>query len=104
MAEGIKELQLKVSEFYKLLETIPDKPSSSSVFISFLRAFLRVRSEISLPTIEVMTVLKKSKPIVFMTMRKAAAKYDMLQFLIELSTEDQEADHKLKTIIKMESS
>jgi hypothetical protein len=101
MVEGNKELKIKIKQFYNLLESVPDIPSSSLEFISFLRTFLRVQSESSLPTIEVMTVLKKSKPIVFTTLRNSSNKYEMLQFLIELSMEENEADDNLKYLLNM---
>jgi hypothetical protein len=99
MVEGNKELKIKILEFFNLLESVPDEPSSSTNFISFLRGFLRVRSESPLPTIEVMTVLKNSKPIVYTTLRNASNKYEMLQFLMELSMEENEANNNLKSFL-----
>jgi hypothetical protein len=101
MVEEINELKIKIAQFYKLLDSVPDKPSSSLEFISFLRTFLRVKSEASLPTIEVMTVLKKSKPVIFTTLRQKVNQYEMLQILLELSMEENEADHHLKSLLNM---
>ncbi|HSU78932.1 MAG TPA: hypothetical protein VLK78_00825 [Candidatus Angelobacter sp.] len=99
MREGNKALHVKIANFYRLLETLPDQASSAMEFTSFLRAFLRIHAESTLPTIEIMTVLKKSKPIVFSTLRKAANNYDMLQFLVELSMDENEAEENLELFL-----
>lgn len=60
-----QELKNKINEFYKLLKKAPDQSSSAIDFIYFLRSFLRIKSQTTLPTIEMMTVLKETKPIFY---------------------------------------
>jgi hypothetical protein len=102
MINGNKELKMKILEFFNMLDSVPDSPESFLKFTSFLRSFLRVKSESSLPTIEIMTVLKKSKPIVFNTLRKNVNQYEMLSFLIELSMEENVAMSNLKSFLDNE--
>lgn len=99
MEVGNRELNIKIAEFYNLIESIPDTPNSSLEVISFLRGFLRIQSTSTLPTIEVMTLLKKYKPNIFTILRKNTNKYEMLQFLIELSMDQIEADNNLKSFL-----
>jgi hypothetical protein len=101
MVEGNKELKIKIKEFYNLLESVQDTPGSSLEFIAFLRTFLRVQSESPLPTIEVMTLLKKHKPNIFTALRNNTNHYQMLQFLTELQMDETEAENNINTLLNL---
>lgn len=94
-----EELKIQIKKFYILLQKYPDIPESAYDFVSFFRYFLRLKSQEPLPTIEIMTVLKKNKPIVFFILRQMAKKNDTLGFLTGLSMEFEEAEQKLQKLL-----
>ena len=95
-----KELKVNIEKFYKLMEIHPDTPNSAFDFVVFLRSFLRTKSQLPLPTTEIMTVLKVNKPAVFFSLRGMAKQNDMLGFLTALSTDFEEAEQKLKNLLE----
>lgn len=99
MRKEINELRTHVEKFFILLENHPDSVDSTFVFIRFLRSFLRENTQKGvLPTIEIMTLLKEHKPVVFQTMRKLSERDKMLGFLTGLSMNVRDAENKLESI------
>lgn len=99
MEAGREEVVKKIKEFYKLLEVLPDQPSSVFGFIAFLRSIIRVKSSVTIPTIEIMTILKVTKPIIFSTLRKKVNEYEFLRFLVDLSEDKSTAEGTLKSFL-----
>lgn|SRR5690625_331672 len=95
-----QELKQSVKRFYNMLGEFPDEPNIAHEFIAFLRPFLRIKSKQPLPTIEVMTLIRHHKPVVFDELRKMTKKNMMLQILTDLSTDVEMANKKLKSLIK----
>jgi hypothetical protein len=93
-------LKRTIRKFYNLLKKYPDHSDSAYDFVIFLRSFLRLKSQEPLPTIQVMTVLKEKKPVVFIALKKMSKQNDTLRFLIGLSMEFEVAEKNLQTILK----
>ncbi len=97
--ESNVELKQKVKKFYKLLEDLPDRPSSAFDFIAFFRQFLRINVDY-LPTIEVMTLLRNEKPQIYYSMRQFGKKDAVINILVDLNMEVQVAQQRLNEIVK----
>lgn len=66
-----QELKKALIQFDSLIKVLPDTKRSFLEFKRFIIFFLRIRTKsISLPTSEIMAVLKHEKPTVFYIMRK----------------------------------
>ncbi|MED1201934.1 hypothetical protein [Heyndrickxia acidicola] len=99
MGENNQELKNSIRKFNCLLEGQPDNSNSVVEFISFLRYFLRIKAKDPIPTIEVMTLIKEYKPIVFNILKQMSKKNDRLRFLTELSMGLTLAEERLNKII-----
>lgn len=94
-----QELKQSVKQLYSMLGELSDESDTAYDFIAYLKSFLRIKSD-QLPTIEVMTLIRHHKPIVFAELRKMNKKNMMLQILTDLSTDVEIADKNLKSLIK----
>ena len=99
MTEENQELKKSIQRFYDLLKKHPDNPEVAYDFVVYLRSFLKVQSKIPLPTIEIMTLLKKYRPNVFYALRKMAKNNLMLNILTELPMESKAAEEKLEKLL-----
>jgi hypothetical protein len=76
-----------VEDFLGLLEKYPDQPKYLLGFTSFLRGFLRIKevNEV-LPAMEIMTVLKHERPLIFSLMREQSGNwiYTLTQFEMDI--------------------
>ncbi|MCM3789445.1 hypothetical protein M3221_13650 [Domibacillus indicus] len=101
MRKETNELKTNIEKFFVLLKNYPNSVDSTFVFVRFLRSFLRGNIQKGvLPTIEVMTLIKEHKPIVFQTMRKLSEKDNILAFLTGLSMDIHEAETRLQSIFE----
>lgn len=94
-----------VEEFFLLLEKYPDKLEHLVVFRNFLKLFLRSKTSNGvLATVEIMTVLKHEKPIVFSFLKKQANTDSVLSLLIQLEMDVEEAKQRLHDIVNQASA
>lgn len=100
MTEENEELKNSIERFYNLLNNYPDDSDTTHEFVVFLKSFLRIQSEQPLPTIEIMTLIKQYKPVVFSELRRMSSKNLMLEILTELSTDLETANENLENLIK----
>jgi len=70
MTKDKNELRKIICQFFRMLEQYPDDYNSTYDFIAFLRTLLRIQTNEELPTIEIMTLIKHEKPIVFSNLKK----------------------------------
>ncbi|WP_231584148.1 hypothetical protein [Domibacillus indicus] len=97
----MNEVRSHIEKFFILLKNYPDSVDSTFIYVRFLRSFLRGNTQKDvLPAIEIMTLLKEHKPVVFQTMKKLSEKDNMLAFLTGLSMNIQEAENKLQAIFE----
>jgi hypothetical protein len=89
-----------LKEFNYLLKKYPDHPKFLLVFTNFIRQFLRCKvGDGYLPTVEVMTVLKHEKPIIFTLLRQQQSNTFAMLTYIEI-----EHEKALERLKKMKSS
>lgn len=89
-----------IEEFYTFLDKYPDEPKSLSIFMRFLKEFLKIPTKNqTLPTIEIMTVLKQRKPIIFSIMRRQTNNV-LYNILTQVEMELEVAEQKLNELLK----
>lgn len=93
------ELQNSINKLFDILKQYPDSPKKTYDFIAFLKSFLRIKSTKPLPTIEVMTLIRHRKPIVFSNLRRMAPNNQMLEILTELSMDIESAEERLNNLL-----
>jgi hypothetical protein len=96
----MNDLIKAIHKFGELLEKHPDSPHSVPVFSQFIKAFLRTntKSEV-LPTIEIMTVLKHKKPLVFTLIKKGSSQKNIVMDMItHIEVDLDEALHRLESL------
>lgn len=86
-----------IENFFELLEKYSDNPNNADIFINFIRLFLRTKlSGTMLPTVELMSLIKKEKPEIFAAIRQRG-KYDLLlEFVTGIHMDTDNAEEKLK--------
>ena len=78
-----------------------DDESSVPLFINFLRGFLRTKDpRFSLPSSEVMTIIKHKKPNVFYYLKKQAKQNPSLDLLTQLTIDYDKAVARLEELKK----
>jgi hypothetical protein len=79
----MNDLSQAIQKFEDLLEKHPDSPHSMSVFTQFIKTFLRTNTKDEvLPTIEIMTVLKHKKPLIFTLIKKGSSQKNIVMDMI----------------------
>ncbi len=79
-----------IDEFYYLIEKYPDHPKFLTIYTQYIRRFLQSKTEgETLPTVEIITVLKHEKPLIFSIMRRLRDNNTMnILTSIEMNIED----------------
>ncbi|MCM3720104.1 hypothetical protein [Fictibacillus phosphorivorans] len=100
--EKNKELIDSLIKFQILLNTHPDTVDSIPVFTNYIRSFLRIKPMgRTLPTIEIMTLLKNEKPRMFYLLKRHSSD-DIMMMLTNLSMDYNQAQNKIKRILQGE--
>lgn len=95
------EITAAIVDFFLLLKKHPDQPSNVTIFTNFFRNFLRIRStDKILPTMELTTLLKHEKPIIFSTMRKHSE--NLMYILSHMEMDIEEARERISRFIEGE--
>lgn len=96
MERKITLLSDALYEFDVLLKKHPDVPNSLPVFTNFIRYFLRTKTgDNSLPSVEVMTILKNEKPNIFSLIRKQSKHNMVMNMLTNVEMDVGEAESRL---------
>jgi hypothetical protein len=99
MREKDEKLVSALEEFRFLLKKYPDDVRNVAEFRNFLRTFLRLNSgNDTPPTLEVVTVIKYDKPLIFKVMQQS--KENWLHFLTHATMDIHEARSRLAKIIE----
>jgi len=96
----MKHLLEALETFEELLEEQPDDPKSVHAFTQFLRYFLRLKTDMNLPSVEIMTLIKHYKPTVHMIMRRQAQNNTVLTMLTNVEMDLEEAKNRLNNLKK----
>lgn len=86
--------QRLIQSFADLLKTLPDDRAGLNPAIDFLSSVARTRHFIP-PTAEMVTVLKRQKPILFHFLKKSITPTSPLYFVIQLDIDYQVAMERL---------
>ncbi|MFC4321573.1 hypothetical protein [Litchfieldia salsa] len=99
-----EEVRKQIQLFFKLLEKHKDIPQSIPYFKSYLRQLIMKNrgSDTMIPTIEMMTVLKNEKPLVFQLLKQQSKGDYNLEFLTGLSMNYEDAKGKLELFLNQE--
>ncbi|UOE96097.1 hypothetical protein [Alkalihalobacillus sp. LMS39] len=101
-----KEIELvqALKKLEKMLKETPDNKEAVMLYKTFLKSFLRTKTNsIPLPSVEVMSVIKRKKPTIFSLLRKEASYSDVLYYLTSIEVNYQDAERKLAHIINENS-
>ncbi|MDE5412505.1 hypothetical protein [Alkalihalobacterium chitinilyticum] len=94
-----KGLLDSINIFEDLIKQAPDTRASVPDFLKFIRYFLRTKDpKHSLPTIEVMSLLKHHKPNVFGYVRKQASLDANLKLITQLQMDVHRAEQRLQEL------
>ncbi|HYK72491.1 MAG TPA: hypothetical protein VEV44_05060, partial [Pseudoneobacillus sp.] len=90
-------LEGMIENFFELLKKYSDNPDNADIFINFIRLFLRTKSSgAPLPTVELMSLIKKEKPEIFAAIRQRG-KYDLLlEFVTSIHMDTANAEERMK--------
>lgn len=83
-----------VEQFRQLLDTLPDEKSGVVNAMDFIYEVIRSKQGV-LPITEMITLLKHTKPMVFLHLRNAVAPTSRLYFVIQLDMNVQDAYKRL---------
>ncbi|WP_138419467.1 hypothetical protein [Aquibacillus sediminis] len=96
------ELKAALNNFEKLLKEYPDHLGDIMSYKHFLRSFLRVRTKsLSLPTSEVITVMKHERPNTFYLLRTHTNNDPAFQFVTGV---DMDYERALKNLEEIKNS
>lgn len=85
--------------FEKLLTELPDTAESVPDFLKFLRNFFRNKHpKFALPSIEIISIIKHEKPTVFYFLRKQSSRDQMLQLIIGVEMDREQALERLELL------
>lgn len=95
------ELTQAIKKFQEMIDTYPDDKHSVHEFKMFLRYFLRIETKDNpLPALEIMSMLKSTKPKVFYYLRQQGKTDVMLEVLTNAPISLEIAKSKLQQYIK----
>ncbi|WNC12635.1 hypothetical protein [Brevibacillus brevis] len=89
-----------VRDFYELIETIPNRDDQETIqkLLRYLQGLLRIKQVIP-PTVEIMTIVKQNKPILFHAARRAVMSSSNLSMLFQLDMDVDLAKERLRQYI-----
>lgn len=100
--ERNKELIDSLLKLQELLDTEPDTVDAIPAFTQYIRSFLRIKpTGRTLPTIEIMTLIKRRKPNLFYLFKRHS-KDDMMIMLTYLDMDYEQAQIKIERILQGE--
>ncbi len=100
--ERNKELIDSLLKLQELLDTLPDTVEAIPAFTQYIRSFLRIKpTGRTLPTIEMMTIIKRRKPNLYQLFKKHSND-DMLSMLTNLNMDYELAQLKIERILQGE--
>lgn len=89
------EQEMVKKDFWLFLEKVRDDRSGVSTSIEFLNTLLRNKKCIP-PTVEIITVLKNERPILFRILRQSIPQSSSLRMLLYLEMDYEEAKQRLQ--------
>jgi len=93
------ELKNAITKLDRLLKKYPDAPLEIIVFKQYLKGFLRIKTNsITLPTSEVMAIIKHEKPETYYYLKKNSKNEPLFHFLTNINMDYERARQNLQEI------
>lgn len=93
------DLKSSLDKFDQIMESHNDDRNSLPEFLNYLRGFLRVRDpKFTLPSAEIMTIIKKEKPVIFSLLKQQSPNHPSLELLTQLEIDYDKALERLQTL------
>jgi len=85
MHEPLEARRMIVREFIELINTTPDEEGQAAVqkFLRYLQSLLRIKQVVP-PVVEIMTVVKHTKPVLYHSARRTVLKTSNLYMLFQV--------------------
>lgn len=95
--EPVETRRAIVREFFELIDTIPnqDDPGTIQKFLRYLQGLLRIKQVVP-PVVEIMTVVKHSKPILYHAARRSVMSSSNLHMLFQVDMDVELAKDRLR--------
>ncbi|WP_400163370.1 hypothetical protein ACAF76_007830 [Brevibacillus sp. TJ4] len=89
-----------IREFFDLINKVPDKDDADSIqkFLRYLQSLLRVKQVVP-PVVEIMTVVKYTKPVLYHGARRNVMKASNLHMLFQVDMSLQLAQERLDAYV-----
>ncbi|WP_458414781.1 hypothetical protein ACNQFZ_08160 [Schinkia sp. CFF1] len=91
------EIIKQIKQFEKLLSQRTDNSANTFEFLSFFRKLVRVKSNTPIPTIELGTILKHEKPLIFQDFKKLSENDRLVDFITNVNMDYQEAINRVNS-------
>lgn len=101
MHDPLEAKRIIVGDFYDLIKTIPDNDEQLTIqkFLRFLQGLLRIKQVVP-PTIEIMTVVKTRKPVLYHGARRTVLNSSNLYMLFQVDMNYELAQERLSHYIE----
>ncbi|QRG65594.1 hypothetical protein [Brevibacillus choshinensis] len=95
--EPLETRKMIVREFFDLIDTIPNSDAQETVqkFLRYLQGVLRIKQVVP-PTVEIMTVVKQSKPFLYHAARRSVLRSSNLYMLFQVEMDLELAKERLE--------
>ncbi|MBU8908698.1 hypothetical protein [Desertibacillus haloalkaliphilus] len=99
MNQSDLELKHALDKFETLINDLPDNRTSVPKFKNFVVYFLRIKpKKVTLPTAELMAVLKHEKPTVFYYMRSDSSQHMIFNLVTHIDMKYETAVERLENV------
>jgi hypothetical protein len=101
MHDPLEAKRIIVGDFYDLIKTIPDNDEQLTIqkFLRFLQGLLRIKQVVP-PTVEIMTVVKNRKPVLYHGARRTVLKSSNLYMLFQVDMNYELAQERLSQYVE----
>lgn len=95
--EPLETKRIIVREFFDMIDTIPNTDDQETIqkFLRYLQGVLRIKQVVP-PSIEIMTVVKQSKPILYHAARRSVLQSSNLYMLFQVEMDVALAKERLQ--------
>ncbi|MEL3970983.1 hypothetical protein AAEO50_01725 [Rossellomorea oryzaecorticis] len=95
--EELQTIKRHICQLNALIELRSDDAKDAGEFIQLIRSFLRIQpKEAYLPMMEVMTVIKYQKPVIFQVLKHRGQKDHHFEFLTNITMDIRTAEKNLE--------
>lgn len=99
--EPMESKRMIVREFLDLINTVPDEDDAASIqkFLRYLQSLLRIKQVVP-PVVEIMTVVKHTKPALYHAARRNVMKASNLYILFQVDMSLDLAQQRLDEYVR----